>query len=156
MICSVVGSDAEVVQRKVACKCRSVFQTMLKLLLYNFPPNKRARTIATHALVATEEETCVCMRSLHKMPQTIRGRTSEVRLGRLQQTVQMMQVVDILYDMLRRYLSTSPNTKSIVPMIATASARRWPLEIWSKQLRCANPGALILHRYGLSLPSLTT
>lgn len=53
------------------------------------------------------------------------------------------------------YLSTSPNTRSIVPIMATASAKRWPLEIWSKQPKWAKPGALILHLYGRSLPSLT-
>jgi hypothetical protein len=42
--------------------------------------------------------------------------------------------------------STSPNTRSIVPIMATASARRCPLEIWSMQAKCAKPGARILQR----------
>lgn len=43
------------------------------------------------------------------------------------------------------YLSTSPKTKSIVPIMATASANKLPLEIWSKAPKWAKPGALILH-----------
>src|SRR5207247_873297 len=50
--------------------------------------------------------------------------------------------------------STSPNTMSIVPMIATASAIMWPRLISSSADRCAKPGARIFMRYGLLAPSL--
>lgn len=43
------------------------------------------------------------------------------------------------------YLSTSPNTKSIVPMIATASGKKWCLIIKSAPAKWAKPGARILH-----------
>ena len=36
---------------------------------------------------------------------------------------------DLQLQYLSNYLSTSPNTKSIVPMMATASASKCPLEI---------------------------
>src|SRR5450830_1045789 len=44
------------------------------------------------------------------------------------------------------YLSTSPNTMSMVPMIATASAIMWPRPISSKAARCTKAGGRILRR----------
>lgn len=43
--------------------------------------------------------------------------------------------------------STSPNTMSRVPIIATISANMWFLPTMSVPARWANPGALILHLY---------
>lgn len=53
------------------------------------------------------------------------------------------------------YRSTSPNTRSIVPMIATASGRNACRIIKSAPARWANPGARILHLYGRFVPSET-
>src|SRR5205085_3490114 len=53
------------------------------------------------------------------------------------------------------HLSISPNTMSIVPMIATASAIMWPRDISSIAARCGKPGGRIFRRYGLLAPSLT-
>ncbi len=44
------------------------------------------------------------------------------------------------------HLSTSPNTMSIVPMIAATSASWCPLAIQSMDARCGYPGALIFAR----------
>ena len=51
--------------------------------------------------------------------------------------------------------SISPNTISMVPMMATTSASMWPRAISSSVARCAKPGARIFSRYGLLAPSLT-
>lgn len=88
-----------------------------------------------------------------------------------------MQLPFYSFLLLLDHRSTSPNTyfcpglamlscdtggtltKSIVPMMATASASKWPLEIWSMQARWANPGALILHLYSptwLKLEQITS
>jgi len=55
----------------------------------------------------------------------------------------------------RLYRSTSPNTRSIVPMTATASGRKWCRIIKSAPARWAKPGARILQRYGRLEPSET-
>merc|ERR1739838_1123423 len=49
--------------------------------------------------------------------------------------------------------STSPNTMSRVPMMATASASMWPRDTLSIPAKWAKPGALILQRYGFEVPS---
>jgi len=49
-------------------------------------------------------------------------------------------------DHSQAYRSTSPNTMSSVPMMATMSARKWSLPMKSMAARCAKPGALILQR----------
>ena len=51
--------------------------------------------------------------------------------------------------------SISPNTMSMVPITATASAIMWPRVISSSAERCTKPGARIFMRYGLLAPSLT-
>ena len=51
--------------------------------------------------------------------------------------------------------SISPNTMSMVPITATASAIMWPRAISSSAARCGKPGARIFRRYGLLAPSLT-
>src|SRR6185312_3907724 len=51
--------------------------------------------------------------------------------------------------------STSPNTMSMEPRMAETSASMWPRVRKSMAWRCAKPGALILHLYGLLLPSAT-
>src|SRR6266516_318672 len=51
--------------------------------------------------------------------------------------------------------STSPNTMSIEPMLAETSASMCPRVRKSIACKCANPGARILHLYGL-LPPLAT
>ena len=51
--------------------------------------------------------------------------------------------------------STSPNTTSRVPMIATTSASMWPAISSFMAERCTNPGARTLSRYGLFAPSDT-
>ena len=51
--------------------------------------------------------------------------------------------------------STSPKTISSVPRIAETSASMWPRHSMSIACRCAKPGALILQRYGLLVPSAT-
>src|ERR1700722_17778548 len=51
--------------------------------------------------------------------------------------------------------SISPNTMSMLPTMATASASMWPLHIKSVPCRCAKPGARILQRYGRLVPSET-
>src|SRR5450432_439060 len=62
-------------------------------------------------------------------------------------------------DRLRRrplvHRSISPNTMSMVPMMATASAIMWPRASSSSAARCGKPGARIFSRYGLFAPSLT-
>ena len=55
----------------------------------------------------------------------------------------------------RVHRSTSPNTMSNVPMMATTSASICPLHSSSIADRCANPGALIFIRHGLLAPSET-
>jgi len=42
-----------------------------------------------------------------------------------------------------------------LPIIATISARKCFLPIFSNAARCAKPGALILHLYGIEEPSET-
>lgn len=44
---------------------------------------------------------------------------------------------------------------NVLPIIATISARKCFLPIFSNAARCAKPGALILHLYGLEEPSET-
>src|SRR6476619_2510368 len=51
--------------------------------------------------------------------------------------------------------STSPNTMSIEPRMADTSASMCPRQRKSMACRCANPGARILHLYGLLVPSAT-
>src|ERR1700687_569703 len=51
--------------------------------------------------------------------------------------------------------STSPNTISRVPIIATTSATMWPRTILSKACKLTNDGGRILTRYGCTVPSLT-
>ena len=53
------------------------------------------------------------------------------------------------------YLSISPNTTSSEPMIATASASMWRLDMCSIACRKAKPVGRILQRYGRLLPSAT-
>lgn len=53
------------------------------------------------------------------------------------------------------YRSISPKTTSIVPIIATISARKCFGPISCNAAKWAKPGAFILQRYGLLLPSLT-
>src|SRR5450432_1345906 len=55
----------------------------------------------------------------------------------------------------RIHRSISPNTMSMVPMMATASAIMWPRASSSSAARCGKPGARIFSRYGLFAPSLT-
>ncbi len=55
----------------------------------------------------------------------------------------------------RHQRSTSPNTKSIEPMIATVSASMCPLLMTSSACRCENPVGRILQRYGRLVPSDT-
>src|SRR6185437_1960161 len=59
-------------------------------------------------------------------------------------------VADLFRPSLHRrfYLSISPNTMSIEPMIATASASMCRFDITSIACRCANPVGRILQRYG--------
>ena len=54
-----------------------------------------------------------------------------------------------------RYRSTSPNTRSSEPMIATVSASMCRRAITSIACRKANPVGRILQRYGRLLPSAT-
>ena len=56
-------------------------------------------------------------------------------------------------QVLAPHLSISPNTMSIVPMMATASAIMWPRATSSMAARCGKPGARIFRRYGLLAPS---
>ena len=58
-------------------------------------------------------------------------------------------------DGIRHHRSTSPNTMSSEPNIAETSASRCPLQMKSIACKCANPGARILHLYGLLEPSET-
>src|SRR5690606_15336491 len=51
--------------------------------------------------------------------------------------------------------STSPNTMSSEPRTAETSASMWPRHMKSMACRWAKPGALILQRYGLLVPSDT-
>jgi len=49
--------------------------------------------------------------------------------------------------------STSPNTMSCVPIMATTSASMWPLAMKSRPWRWQNPGARMWQRYGRLEPS---
>ena len=55
----------------------------------------------------------------------------------------------------RTHRSTSPNTMSNDPNMAATSASIWPLLRWLMAAKWANPGARILARYGLFVPSET-
>src|SRR5690606_12446335 len=72
--------------------------------------------------------------------------------------VEVLGVVGVelgLGDVDDAHRSISPNTMSSEPRMAATSASMWPRFIQSMACRCGKPGARILHRYGLLVPSAT-
>ena len=72
--------------------------------------------------------------------------------------VQVLGVIGVelrLSDSFDTQRSISPKTMSRLPRMAETSASRWPRFIQSMAARCGKPGARILQRCGLLVPSAT-